>query len=74
MKDYHIPFNAPLNPVDTEIQTFGCRANNPNICGNNCLDGICAFVTDDHICRKPSKAWKRQYKILKEVKNAQVQK
>ena len=62
MKDYHMPFNAPLNSEDTETQTFGCRANNPYICGNNYLDGICAFVTKDHICRKPSKAWKKQYK------------
>ena len=29
------PFSAPLNPQDTEQQTYGCRANNPDICGNN---------------------------------------
>ena len=29
-KDLSIPFNAPLNPQDTEQQTYGCRANNPN--------------------------------------------
>lgn len=30
-----VPFNAPLNPQDTETQTYGCRQNNPDICGNN---------------------------------------
>lgn len=24
-----VPFKAPLNKVDTENQTWGCRANNP---------------------------------------------
>lgn len=30
-KEYVIPFNAPLNPLDTERQTYGCRQNNPDI-------------------------------------------
>ena len=34
-KDLLIPFNAPLHSQDTELQTYGCRANNPDICGNN---------------------------------------
>lgn len=42
-KDLSIPFNVPLNPQDTEQQTYGCRANNPDICGNNGLPNICAF-------------------------------
>lgn len=42
-KDLSIPFNTPLNPQDTELQTYGCRANNPHICGNNGLPDICAF-------------------------------
>lgn len=61
MKDLHIGFNDPLNSLDSENQTFGCRANNPNICGNNGINGLCAFSSDDCICRKPSRAWKRQY-------------
>lgn len=36
-KELTISFNAPLNPQDTETQTFGCRANNPDICRNNSL-------------------------------------
>lgn len=45
----HIPFAAPLNAVDTETQTYGCRANNPDICANNGLYEVCAFVNADHI-------------------------
>jgi hypothetical protein len=60
-----IPFNAPLNELDSIIQTYGCRQKNPDICGNNSLPCVCAFVTDDCICRKPSRAWKRQYEKLK---------
>ncbi len=59
------PFNAPLNEQDSESQTFGCRQNNPDICGYNGLPGTCAFVTKDGICRKPSRAWKKQYQKLK---------
>ncbi len=65
-----IPFKAPLNPLDTPEQTYGCRANNPDICANCYLDGVCAFVTEDSICKKPSKAWKKQYeRLAEEVKN-----
>lgn len=45
---------------------YGCRANNPDICGNNGMDGVCAFVREDCICKKPSRAWKRQYNKLKD--------
>jgi len=67
-KNIHIPFNAPLNLDDTENQTFGCRANNPDICGNNGIKDICAFCSDDNICKKPSRAWKRKYLELKDGK------
>lgn len=60
-----IPFNAKLNELDTEQQTYGCRANNPDICANCFLPSICAFSRDDKICKKPSRAWKKQYQILK---------
>lgn len=66
MKNKRIPFNSPLNSFDTEDQTFGCRANNPDICGNNGLSNVCAFVTADGICYKPSRAWKKQFQKLKE--------
>lgn len=61
-----IPFHAPLNELDTEYQTYGCRANNPEICANNSLDNVCAFTSEDGICKKPSRAWKKQYHTLME--------
>jgi hypothetical protein len=64
-KELRIPFHAPLNSQDTEKQTYGCRANNPDICANNRLSGVCAFTSQDGICRKPSRAWKKQYMKLK---------
>lgn len=64
-KDLSIPFNAPLHSQDTELQTYGCIANNPDICGNNGLPNICAFFSEDCICKKPSRAWKKQYAKLK---------
>ena len=65
-KKLKVPFNAPLNDCDTETQTYGCRANNPDICGNNGLHNICAFESFDCIRKKPSRAWKKQYQKLKE--------
>ena len=65
--EYKVAFNAPLSEFDTESQTFGCRANNPDICANCYLPGQCAFASEDHICRKPSRAWKKQYAKLKET-------
>lgn len=66
VKELRVSFKAPLNELDTECSTFGCRANNPDICAFNQLNGVCAFVCDDKICKKPSKAWKKQYHKLKE--------
>ena len=68
-KDLKIPLDAQLHVLDSETQTYGCRQRNPDICGNNSVSGICAFTTDDCICRKPSRAWKRQYTVLKEQVN-----
>lgn len=64
-----MPFSSPLNEGDSETQTFGCRVNNPDICGSNGLQDICAFVTEDCICRKPSRAWKKQFRKLLEATN-----
>lgn len=64
-----IDFNAPLQEGDNEKQTVGCRQNNPDICGNNMLPGICAFCRDDGICKKPSRSWKKQYYRLLEKEN-----
>jgi len=66
MKYKTIPINDPLNKEDTELQTKGCRANNPDICKNNCLENVCAFVRSDCICKKPSRKWKKQYELLKQ--------
>lgn len=65
-KQLRVAFSAPLNEKDTETQTYGCRANNPDICANNALQGICAFASNDKICKRPSRAWKRQFNLLKE--------
>lgn len=67
MRNIHVKFSAPLNPGDTENQTIGCRANNPDICKYAYLDGVCAFVTEDRICKQPSKAWKKQFEKLREA-------
>lgn len=44
-KNLRFSLKAPLNIGDTETQTYGCRANNPDICKNCYVDGICAFTT-----------------------------
>ena len=62
-----IPFNAPLNDLDSEEQTFGCRANNPDICANAYLPNVCAFVCKDKICKRPSRKWKKQFAELKRL-------
>lgn len=67
-KKLRIPLNAPLTEQDTETQTYGCRANNPDICSSNYLMGVCAFASDDCICKKPSRAWKKKYHELKGAK------
>jgi len=58
---FKIPFNSLLNKGDTEKQTYGCRANNPDICANNMIENICVFSSYDFICKKPSRAWKKKY-------------
>lgn len=64
-KDLKIPFSAPLNIGDTSDTTYGCRANNPDICKNNGIENVCAFVSEDGICKEPSRAWKKQFEKLK---------
>lgn len=60
-----VAFNAPLSESDTENQTYGCRQNNPDICGSNGIEGVCAFASEDGICKRPSKPWKKQFNKLK---------
>lgn len=68
-KELCIPLRTPLNPQDTEKETYGCRQNNPDICGYCYLEGVCAFVTKDCVCRHPSVKWKKVYKELKEAES-----
>lgn len=63
-KSLIIPFDAPLNKEDTEYQTYGCRQLNPDICKSCYITNICAFVSKDKICKRPSLKWKKQYKDL----------
>lgn len=58
MKALHIKFDASLNELDTENQTYGCRANNLDICSNNSIPGVCVFSSNDFVCRKQSRASK----------------
>lgn len=67
MNKLRVPFNSPLNEKDTENQTFGCRQNNPDICASNSIPNVCAFTSEDCICKRPSRAWKRKYNELKEA-------
>ena len=64
IKKNKVGFHAPLQEGDTEFQTRGCRANNPDICANNMIPNICAFASSDGICRKPSRAWAKQFRKL----------
>ena len=61
-KELHIDFNNKLNKLDTETQTFGCRQKNPGICSSNGIENVCAFASKDGICKKPSRAWKNNFK------------
>lgn len=56
----------PLSKLDTEEQTYGCRHTNPDICSNNSLPDICAFTSEDCICKRPPRSWKKLYQELKE--------
>ena len=66
-RELKIDFSSHLNKLDTENQTYGCRANNPDICANAYLTNVCAFASQDCVCKKPSRAWKKQYAKLKEA-------
>ena len=68
-KNLHIDFNEKLNELDSETQTYGCRQKIPDICSSNGIENLCAFVSQDCICKKPSRAWKKQYQKLKEIEN-----
>jgi hypothetical protein len=58
-------YSSKLNELDTEFQTHGCRAFNPDICKNNGSEKVCAFVRTDGMCLCPTKKWKKQFLELK---------
>lgn len=58
-----------LHKEDTEIQTFGCRHTNPDICSNNSIPGVCAFTSDDCICKRPPRSWKKLFEELNKNEN-----
>lgn len=68
-----VGFKAPLKTGDTETTTVGCRANNPDICKNNGIPDICAFMREDGVCYAPSKAWKKQFLKLSAEGNYEVE-
>lgn len=65
-KELHIPIRDSLHPEDTENQTFGCRQKNPDICGYCNIENVCAFSSDDKICKHPSAKWKKIFRELME--------
>jgi hypothetical protein len=54
----------PLLPIDTVLQTVGCRHSQPDICRNNSTEGKCAFVRKDKICHLPPRSWKKIFAEL----------
>lgn len=64
MKRMKYSFNDPLNPGDTENETVGCRAFEPNYCSGYGSEG-CALTNASGICTCPRKSWKKQYFKLK---------
>ncbi len=63
-KKIQVSFHAPLNVLDTEVSTYGCRHTNPDICAKHSLAGICAFVRSDQFCKSPPGSWPRQFRKL----------
>jgi hypothetical protein len=59
-------FHAPLHPLDTEKQTYGCRHTNPDICAKNQMLKVCAFARADKICLAPPQSWPKQFQKLKQ--------
>lgn len=58
-------FHAPLNLLDTEAQTVGCRHTNPDICAKNGLPKVCALIRADKMCYAPPQSWPKQFQKLK---------
>ena len=59
-KEFKFSVHDPLKQQDNEQQTYGCRCNNPDICRNYGTIN-CGLTNSDHICKTPSRAWKKYY-------------
>ena len=57
-------FHAPLNALDSETKTVGCRHTNSDICAKNGLPKVCALVRADKICLAPPVSWAKQFQKL----------
>jgi len=58
-------YHAPLHPLDSETQTYGCRHTHPEFCAKNRLPKVCALVRADHLCHAPPHLWAKQFKRLR---------
>lgn len=65
-KELKFAFNAPLNAADTEMHSYGCRANNSDIFDNNGISDISAFESKNCIRKKLSRTLEKQYLKIKE--------
>lgn len=58
---------APLRQGDSAERTRGCRHTNPDICRNNSMPEVCAFVREDGFCLAPPLSWGKQYAALRDL-------
>lgn len=65
---YKFGKNDPLNELDNESKTFGCRCYNPDIC-KYYTSSTCGLTNESHICTTPSRKWKKLFEELKSQKN-----
>ncbi len=63
-------FHEPLKQKDTADQTEGCRHTNPDICSNNSMPGVCAFVRSDGMCLYPPRSWAKQFEKLRAARES----
>ena len=65
-------YKGPLNEKDCNDKTYSCRHTNPDICSNNSIPNICAFTSDDCICKKPPRSWEKLFEELKKMKDNEL--
>ena len=56
-----------LNDDDNAKQTYGCRHTNPDICGSSYINNVCAFASEDKICKKIETFYSSISKTLSEA-------